>query len=733
MKKTITILVFLLVHAHCFSQTIMIGVVDAESSSPLIGAKVMVLQTSQGGLTDQTGHVMLDDLRYPLSLELSYVGYKTDTVQLLEPTSSMTMYSLQRADDLDAVIVEGRDMATDIDPLAAGQLELIGAKELLKAACCNLSESFENSATIDVSYNDAVTGSKQISMLGLAGVYSQINWENMPLVRGLSEYYGLNFVPGPWIESIQVGKGAGSVVNGYESMTGQINVEFFKPDDMPKFYLNGYQNIQGRSELNAFAGKELDEKWSTALFVHADLITGEVDDNDDGFVDRNQGGQINIFNRWKYVSQGNYRSQFGFKFLHDQQLGGQVGFEANTPSNLYGIDVESNRVEGFMKHGFIFPEQPWKSVGLIVNGASHEQNGLFGTQQLNSDHKSLYANFILQTMINNTQHTVKTGANLQLDRFNETVNTIQSDRNYTVPGLFAEYDYDNVKNLKIVAGLRADYVNVTSDIEFSPRIHFKWNTDGENAIRVSAGRGFRVPNLFADSPGMLASNREVVLVEIPDIESSWNMGASLTRYFKLNGKEATFVTDFYRTTFENQLIRDFYASPNHVFISNLAGKSYANSFQTSLDAELFTRFEVRMAYKRDDVKQDILGERVERQLTPKHRGLLNLAYATNYERWIFDLTSQYVGEQRLPTTARTVDGLYTPHYSDDFVKLNAQITTNYKDWELYAGGENLGGFTQNNPIVAPENPFGNNFDASSVWGPIMGANVYLGFRFTIEK
>ncbi len=736
MKNILCIVViWLAANQFIYSQEIR-GKIHDENQNPITGALIRISDSSIGNFSDEQGEFKLDIQNQPLpvQLEISFVGFTTKQIEWNE--EKFLEIELKSDSNLEQVVVEGRVASTDIDPMSVGHTEVLGNKELLKAACCNLSESFETNGTVDVNFTDAVTGSKQISMLGLNGIYAQINWENMPLVRGLGEYYGMDFVPGTWIESIQVTKGAGSVINGYESMTGQINVEFKKPDNMEQFYLNGYQNIQGRSELNSHWSKAINSKWSTALFAHGNLQYGSPDQNEDDFLDRSNGNQINLFNRWKYVGSGNLRSQFGMKYLSDEKTGGQIGFKPKVePSQQqeYGVHVTSRRVELFGKSGLIFPETPWKSIGLIANGVSHNHDGIYGVKRFDADQKSMYLNLIYQSIIRDTRHKIKTGGNFQFDQFKEYYNRERTNRDYKVPGLFAEYEYDNLKYLKLIFGLRSDYLSKENGVQVSPRIHMKIDPNENHSVRLSGGRGFRVPNLLADSPGMFINSRELVVQEQLDIESSWNIGGSYSHYFSINGKDGTFSSSFYRTNFENQVIRDFYTSKDAVYISNLSGTSFANSFQMNLDYEVFDRFDFRVAYKYDQVKQEIQGKMVDQQLTPNHRALLNLAYALPYNRWNFDFTTQYVGKQKLPSTIVSPNALFSNFRSDDYVKMNAQVTTNRNLWSIYFGAENLTNYTQENPIINSSNPFGEDFDASSIWGPIMGRTIYFGFRYTINQ
>lgn len=710
--------------------------VNTTDTIALSGALVQWKGTSTAALSGEDGRYELSIHHHlPHELVASFAGYSTQTIQITEATTAPVNFYLQAGTNIDAVTVEGSELASDIDPFAAQKLEVLSANELLKAACCNLSESFENNATIDVSFNDAVTGSKQITLLGLDGTYTQFNWENMPLIRGLGEYYGLNFVPGTAIESIQIGKGAGSVINGYESMAGQINVELQKPDTMDKLYLNGYQNVRGRTELNIQSGQSLNPQWSTGLFVHGNLRSAEQDGNDDTFLDMTKGGQINVFNRWKYVGKNNLRSQFGAKYLYDEQIGGQLQFDKDQAgtSTAYGTFIQSHRAEAFAKTGLIFPEQPYKSVGLIINASRHTQEGFYGNQAMQSSQNSLYANLIGQTVIENSNHTVKYGGNFQYDDIEEQFIETTARREVSVPGAFLEYNYNNQKNINLIAGFRGDYLNVTQSFELSPRIHLKWTTDQENSLRLSAGRGFRVPTLFADNPNVLVSSRSVIYGDLPNIEQSWNYGANLTRYFQIGQSAGTFSTDFYRTVFQEQLVADRFSNAQEVRFNRLEGDSYSNSFQAQVSIEPAQRLEIRAAYKRDDVKQSIQGEVIERELVPKHRGLLNFGYALPFNRMTFDVTGQYVGEQRLPATAIHPNAFENAAYSDDYFRMIAQVSRKIRDWEVYVGGENLTNFKQENPIIGANDPFGVDFDASVVWAPIQGPNIYGGFRYRIKQ
>lgn len=734
MKHLIYYAILCVITQYGYSQDLIGMVHDAEDMAILPGAIVRIVDTDKGASANEGGYftIPLEQSDYPISVYVLMTGYQQDTITIDSPLSKPIMIHLRKSETIEGVVIQGNQPATTINSQSGQQLESLNAKELTKAACCNLSETFTTNASVDVVYSDAVTGSKQIRFLGLQGIYSQINQENMPLIRGLGEYYGMSLVPGPWIEQIHLGKGTGSVSTGFEAMAGQINVQFIQPDGEERIFVNGYQNAQGRSELNGYITRKLNDKWSTALLAHGSLVSGDVDQNNDSFNDRNKGGQVNLFSRWKYGGES-LRAQFGVKYAQDEKVGGQVGFRSgddSSPANRYGVDVKTTRIEAFTKTGFILDDL-YKSIALITNVSKHNQQAIFGSQQLDSEQNSIYANLIYQTILSNTMHKIKLGASYQYDEVEETLAGENSSARYSIPGVFTEYDYDNLRGFQLIAGLRADHINTQSQFTVSPRLHAKYEVNDDFTIRATGGRGFRVPNLYADMPGMLVSSRNIVS-ETPQVETSWNMGASATSYFMLGGREGSIVLDAYRTIFENQVFRDFYSSKNETFISNLSN-SYANSVQLTVDYEIIERLNTRLAYKREDVKQKIQGEYIQQMLVPTHRGLANLDYETLNELWRFDATMQYVGKQRLPSTAIHEDALQHAVYSKDYALLNAQATRTIGKYDVYIGSENIGNFTQQNPIVDAENPFGNQFDALSIWGPIMGTNVYAGFRYNILK
>ncbi|WP_439581104.1 TonB-dependent receptor [Dyadobacter bucti] len=731
-------LIAISVSAQRITGTVNEQLADSKTLRPITGANVYWSGTSQAVSTDTAGKFSIPRITQSNLLVISFVGFRNDTVRI--GAESELQVVLQNDQTLNEVTVRGN--ATTIDRLSPHQTEIITTRALAKAACCNLSESFETNASVSVSYSDAVTGAKQIQMLGLNGTYIQTNIENIPSIRGLASTFGLNFVPGTWIQSIDIGKGAGSVVNGYESMTGQINVELQKPDTREKLYLNTYVNSFGRAETNLNLAHQLNEKWSTALLTHASALRSRIDQNKDGFLDLPLYTQYNVVNRWKYQSE-KVMAQFGVKALYEDRLGGQKNFKSEMKGSdaVYGFGAKVNRYEFFSKVARLFPDKPYKGLGLIVNASLYDSKSYFGRSNYNGRQETLYGNLIYQSIIGNTNHTYKAGLSYLLDQYKERYRDMPLTRNESVPGAFFEYTYNHLDKFVLVGGGRVDFHNLYGT-QWTPRLHLKYNLTDETTLRASAGKGFRVANPLAEYYGNLVSSRSVVFREQIRPEVSWNFGASVTQEFKLGNMDGNLIVDFYRTNFDNQLIADM-EDPRYIVFYNLEGKAYANSFQAEANLTPLKRFELKLAYRLFDVKQTIRDMNNENVLLPRmmvsrDRVLFNAGYALPYDKWKFDVTLQWNGKRRIPYMGPVSDHQHEAStmestMSPSFYNLNAQVTRTFPKWDIYIGGENLTHFRQKDPIMNANYPFGENFDAGMAWGPVTGRMIYAGIRYKIIK
>ena len=665
------------------------------------------------------------------------------TIVFLSLVFSIITFSQEKLDEV-KIVTKKKGLQKSLTKVT--NTTVVTSKELLKAACCNLAESFETNPSIDVNFSDALTGTKQIKMLGLTSPYLMITEENIPSVRGASQAYGLSFTPGTWVESIQITKGAGSVVNGYESISGQINTELIKPmKDIP-FFLNAYGSTDSRFELNTHFNKKISDKWATSLYVHGNTRVSKNDMNDDGFLDNPLAKQINLVNRWQYANpESGWVSFINFKYMNDEKQTGEINFDKKRDkgtTNFWGSEINTERFDFASKIGYVFKDMPYQSIGFQNAFSNHNQQSYFGLNNYNIKQQSYYSNIIFNSIIDNTMNKFSTGVNFTYDNYSEFVNTFDVSRTDNSAGAFFEYTYDNNDNFSLILGGRLDYHNRLGAF-ITPRLHARYNPWEKGVVRFSIGRGKRAANIFAENQQLFASSRAFSVLDSNgkiyglNPEIAWNYGMSITQNFKLFGKSADATIDFYRTDFQNQAIVDVMQSPQQVLFYDLKGKSFANSLQLDFNIELIKHFNLRTAYKYYDIGTDYLSGKFQRPLQAKHRLFANLEFETHIiekgKQWKFDYTVNWLGKQQLPVTSSNPEIDRLPNFSPSFAVMNAQITRTFSStFEMYVGGENIGNYRQKKAVLGSNNPFGSTFDTSIVYAPVFGQMYYAGLRFKIK-
>jgi outer membrane receptor for ferrienterochelin and colicin/copper chaperone CopZ len=714
--------------------------VDADGEKePLIGANVSLGQSGIGTTTDSDGYFSIDNSEVKATeLEFSFIGYETQQFNVTE--DGILDITLSQGVSMEEVVIKYKKRTTEVSFIKPLNVEEITREELCKAACCNLSESFETNPSVDVSYPDAVTGTRMIQMLGLAGPYVQITRELLPDVRAMSSVYGLSMTPGPWIESIHLIKGTGSVVNGYESIAGQINVDLKKPQFGERFFLNGYANNAGRLEINANARHQLSDNIYTGLLVHGKTMQDAHDNNGDGFTDMPIEKDIVVANRWYFDKVNNMMGQVGIKVSSLNHEGGfhdHFSGENVDHVNHWRMNSETKRVEVWSKIGYIFPNKSQNSIGLQLSGVYNDQESEFGFSIYNSEQKSANANLIYQNIISDS-HTLRTGLSYNLDDVTERVAKAGFfDRYESVPGVFAEYTYTDPKNkFAIIPGLRVDQHNNYGTF-ITPRLHAKYNFSEKSIMRMTLGKGWRTASIFAENLGLFSTSRIVEVqsngTDTPyglQAEEAWTMGLNLTQGINIGLREMIISIDAYRTHFDNQIVVD-YETARRVSFYNLEGQSYSNSIQLKVEYELLEDLNIRMAYRLFDVQTTYDDELLEKPLVSRHRAFINMAYKTKKD-WHFDATINWNGSKRLPDTSDNPIQFQRPDRSPNYLLVNAQIMKRWNDKiDVYLGGENLFNYKQTDAIIASDDAFGEFFDASIVWAPLFGTNVYVGFRYTI--
>lgn len=741
--KIYIIYILLLLPFVTFSQQNLKGTVLNSENNPIFGANIYWNNSSTGTTSDENGNFEIQHSKDNHLLVVSYIGFKTQniTISTMEPLKIV----LVAENELETVNVKGRKQSSNRPSYAIKNIINVNKTELLKAACCNLAESFETNPSIDVNYTDALTGTKQIKMLGLTSPYIQIVQENIPNIRGAAQTYGLTFTPGTWVESIQVTKGAGSVINGYESITGQINAELVKPSTDKKVFVNAYGSLNGRLELNTHFNQKISEKWDTGFYLHGNMRNKKTDDNNDSFLDVPLTKQVNIMSRWQYTdTEKGWISFINLRYLTDKKQTGEKDFNPDIhkkTTTFWGSEIETERFETSAKLGYVFPELSYKSFGLQLAYSYHKQDSYFGLKDYNIKHQSLYANFIYNSIISDTRNKFVTGINATYDDFYELVLITNYNRNEKSIGAFFEYNYDNLENLHLSAGIRIDYHNLLEAF-ITPRLHLKYTPWDTGTLRLSAGRGKKSTSIFAENQKLFGTNRAINIINNngefyglkPEI--AWNYGISFNQKFDLFNRKGDITLDFYKTNFEQQIIVDW-ENPSKISFYNSSKNSKANSFQVEVNYSPFIHFAIKTAYKHQDITSGYISGEKQNPLQPKNRFFTNLSFETHQTKkggnWKFDYTYNWQSKQRIPNTIIYTLNYQLPNYSDSHSTMNAQITKVFSPkFEWYIGGENLTNEKQNVPVLGANNPFGTNFDTSIIYSPVLGAMYFTGIRFNIE-
>lgn len=738
-----------------FSQKKISGVVyDKANNETLPSANVYWLKGGGGVISDIEGRFTINRrYDYQTKLVVSFTGYTSDTVDVGASLSdSLRVYLQPTAQSLSVVEIRDRIKSNYLSKTSLEQKEIISAEGLKHLACCNLGESFESSASVDVGYSDAVSGSKQIQLLGLTGVYSQILLENMPFLRGLSAPFGLSYVPGNWMESISVSKGVATVKHGYETITGIIDLEYDKPQKADAFAFNMYMNNELKTEFNIKANAILNDRLATGFFAYGTYNGFKAFDHlgnggkGDGFMDYPKQTQINVANRWNYEVEDGLCSQTLINYTHEERLGGQMSFEKDMRGNdsIYGLGGSTDRIHFFTKNGA--PLGNTSSFGTQLSATYFEQDAYYGLSNYKGREGDIYANVLVNAEVRGG-HSVDFGASFRYTDIREDLysmpykgatpfETARLDENLKadfykqeiIPGVFGQFSFKYDKIFLATLGLRYDYNSFYERHIVTPRLHFRWQITDDLILRGAGGKGFRSANIIADNFGILASSRDIILEQKLDMEEAYNGGLNLSQTITIwGGRVMTIALDYYHTNFVNQVVMDLDMDAGKVFFYNLDGRSYSNAAQLDIRIEPIERFDVTIAGRYNDVKTTYHGQLMEKPYVAKWKGLLVLSYRTKYDKWMFDLTTQFNGRQRIPLNVGQMQG-----YADPYIYMLGQITRKFKNFDVYVGVENITNYVQQEPIIGADEIFTSKFDASVVYAPVMGRLFYAGLRWNIK-
>lgn len=750
---------------------------DAEGR-PLAGASVYWAGTTVGTSADGGGAFRLHRVKGRELLVASFLGYVNDTLRVDAATQQAAFGLRAEGVELEGVVVEAAQSGNFVKRDGIVKGEMISFAGLCKMACCNLAESFENSASVTVGYSDAISGARQIKMLGLAGTYTQILDENRPVMRGLSAPYGLSYTPGMWLNSIQVSKGVASVTAGHDAITGQINLEHRKPTDEERLFVNLYLDDELRPEANISTAFPVsrDGRLTSVLLLHgsADTDVRKMDHNGDGFRDLPRSAQFNVANKWLYAADNGMQIRWGWKYVEESRLGGMLDYR-NTRSMreamarewdwertggtmpLYGSYIRNRNANGYFKLGMPVgasvydadaQDEKRSNLALVADFDHFDEEAYFGL----NDYAGRQNSVSVQAMYNHYftyRSSLNVGVQARLDYIRESLLNrtpwidgraradYDWDRNEEEVGAYAEYTYAVRDRFSVVAGLRGDYNAFYDRFFLTPRGHVKWNITPSTTLRASAGLGYRSTNVLTDNIGMLATGRAIVVPELGDLdrlEQALTVGGSLTQTFGLvEPGDATLSFDYFRTQFFHAVVVDQEYDPETIRVYGSSGPSWTDTYQIDFSWSPVERLDLFAMFRYTDSEMTIRRSdgrpvQVERPLVSRYKTLLNIQYATKFRRWVFDATAQLNGPARIPTqTGDLADSRHSPRYPMFY----AQVSRKVGRFDIYVGCENIADYRQEDPILNWENPYDYRFNSMNVWGPLMGRKFYAGLRFNL--
>lgn len=779
--KKIIILTFTLLLAMpvvALAQRTLTGrVIEVESGQPLIGATLYWKNTTSGTTSSTDGAFSIKRIHGFDTLVVDFLGYDIVELELADKDeNNITIELRPSAVDIDEVVVEGQQRGNYAKTSGITRQEQISFAGLCKMACCSLAESFENSASVTVGYSDAISGARQIKMLGLAGTYTQILDENRPIMQGAGAAYGLSYTPGMWLNSIQVSKGVASVTAGHEAITGQINLEHRKPTDDERLFLNLYFDSELRPEINLSTALPLtkNKSLSTVIMVHGSMHPMSHDDNGDSFVDMPKSHQINVANKWLWQTPEGVQVRWGWKYLQENRLGGQHGYKrdlydemmSDPLNNLYGSNIHNRNINAYLKAGIpIGYERTFtgdmadavqNNIAFIADYDNYLTDSYFGLNTVDVEENTFrfnatYAHYFTQRSSLNAGASfyARMAANNYVQKSVATDGAISQPWDFMgkstllEPGIFAEYTYNIEEKFSLVVGLRGDYsmmngkyyYDVKPEALITPRSHIKWNITPRTTLRASAGMGYRRQNLVTDNIWMMTTSRNIVNNVTDDMERAATFGGSLAQTFPLaSDDQATISFDYFRTQFFNTMVFDQETADNTILMYNSDGRSFTDNYQVDFNWTPFRGFDLFATFRYTNAKMTVERDGksylVERPLTSRYKGLINIQYSVR--RWVFDVTAQLNGPMRLPELDGNLDkAMNKPTLSPIYPMFFAQVSYKVSNFTVYAGCENIGNFKQPHPIVGGDAPYAPGFNSSMVWGPLTGVKGYIGIRLNI--
>ena len=749
--RLINIIIFMICANTTAQSTFSLKGKVLSNGKPLPYANVYIENTDKGAITNENGVFSIPNLAPGnYSVAASFTGYtlQKKTV-IIKAKDSYITFNLNEDDALDEVIITGTLKAVSRleSPVP---VEVYTPTFLKKNPTPNIFEALQNVNGVRPQLNCNVCNTGDIHINGLEGPYTLVLIDGMPIVSGLSTVYGLSGIPNSLIEQIEVVKGPASSLYGSEAVGGLINVITKLPENSPRFFADAFVTGWGETNLDlgfkAQVGKKATVLVGTNYFKFDEL----VDNNNDNFTDLTLQDRISIFQKWDFKRASNRKLSLAGRYFYEDRWGGELQWNKTYRGGdaIYGESIYTSRFEILGDYELPLSEK----VNFQFSYSAHDQNSVYGNTPYLAQQRIGFGQLIWDKKID--KHDLLFGTALRYNYYNDnTTATISADE-VTMPSLFIQDEIAFNKKQSLLLGMRYDYDSRHGNI-FTPRIAYRYKPTDNDIIRLNAGTGFRVVNLFTEEHAALTGARDVIIEETLQPEESYNITLNyLKKLYLDNGMYFTFDTSAWYTYFTNAILPDYDTNPNKIIYSNLDGYSTSKGLSFNVDAVFGSGIKASIGATYQDVSQTENGQRIKQILTEQYSGVWSLSYKNYKTNLTLDYTGNLYGPMRLPLLG---DLDPRQEYSPTWSIQNIQATYDGLDnLEIYAGVKNLLNWTPNkgNPFIiaraddpfdenvqfngdgdvipTTDNPYALTFDPSYVYGPNQGIRLFFGMRYNLN-
>lgn len=737
------------------------GTITGSNGHQMTAATVVIPKLKKGTVSDSTGVFQVDQVPYGTwQLEVSFLGFKPyKTTITIDKKEVIHDIVLTPATDnaLNEVVVSGtmKEMSKLESPVP---VEVYTAKFFKANPVPSIFDALQNVNGVRPQLNCNVCNTGDIHINGLEGPYTMVLIDGMPIVSGLSSVYGLSGIPQSLVERIEIVKGPASTLYGSEAVGGLINIITKKPTNAPLVSADVMATSWGEVNTDLSAKFNAGSKAQSLLGVNYFNYQHPVDNNNDNFTDVTLQNRISVFNKWSFDRKDNRVFSLAGRYIYEDRWGGEMNWSKKFRGGdeVYGESIYTSRWEFFGTY-----QLPVKEKILFQFSANgHDQNSVYGNTPFMADQ---YIGFGQLTWFKTLgKHDLLTGLTYRYTYYDDNTpvtadaNDINSNKptHTKLPGLFIQDEITLDDNNKLLVGMRYDRSSIHGSI-LTPRINYKWSSANKNNIlRLSAGNGYRVANVFTEDHAALTGAREVEFKDNLKPEKSWNGNVNFVKKIYAG---STFIgldaTAFY-TYFTNKIIADYDTDPNKVLYDNLNGYAVSQGISFNADIVLPNGLKILAGATAMDVYRREEGKKIQQLFTEKFTGVWNVGYTFKQIGLTLDYTGNLYGPMRLPLLSDLDPRKeHSPWWSIQNIQVTKKIGSNI---EIYGGVKNLLNWTPNkgNPFIiarandpfdknvafvngqaqqTQDNPYKLTFDPSYVYGPNQGIRGFVGARYNLFR